>query len=66
MPAPARKPRKPTISKPTGLDFKSVAELKSNEEDTYKTKKLKKYLPKKRVLLLPGTVLGENEEKKKE
>jgi len=61
MPAPARKPRKPTSSKPTGLDFKSVAELKSSEEDKYKTNKFShKYVSKKKIILLPGLV----EEKK--
>lgn len=54
MAGPARKQRKPTIPKPTGLAFKSISELKSKEEETYKTNKIHKYVSKKKVILLPA------------
>ncbi len=54
MAGPARKQRKPTIPKPTGLSFHSVGEEKSKEEGKYKTNKIHKYTPKKKVILLPA------------
>jgi hypothetical protein len=59
MAGPARKQRKPTISKPTGLHFQSLGENRSNEENKNKVGKVQTYKPKKKVILLPGKVLGE-------
>jgi len=59
MVGPQRKQRKPTIPKISGADYKSVTELKSEEEDKQRHKKLPHYTPKKKIILLPGPVLGE-------
>ena len=61
MVGPQRKQRKPKVPKLSGLDFKSVSELKSEEENKSRRKKLPHYVPKKKVILLPGPVLGEEE-----
>ena len=60
MVGPQRKQRRPTIPKLSGVDFKSVSELKSDEENKQRRKKLPHYTPKKKVILLPGPVLGES------
>ena len=66
MVGPQRKQRKPTIPKISGADFKSISELKSDEENKQRRKKLPHYTPKKKVILLPGPVLGEDKAKEKE
>lgn len=62
MVGPQRKQRKPTIPKLSGLDNKSVSELKSEEENKRRRNKMHHYTPKKKVILLPGPVLGEGKE----
>lgn len=66
MVGPQRKQRKPTIPKRSGVDFKSVTELKSEEENNQRRSKVPKYVPKKKVILLPGPAPQENEVKVKE
>ncbi len=56
MAGPQRKQRKPTTPKPTGLAFKSIAELKSKEETKQRDNKIHHYTPKKKIILLPGKV----------
>ena len=56
MVGPQRKQRKPTIPRISGVDFRSVSELKSDEENKQRRKKLPHYTPKKKVILLPGPV----------
>lgn len=63
MAGPARKQRKPTVSKPTGLDFSSLGENRVNEENKRKVGKVQHYKPKKKVILLPGKVLGQEDKK---
>ena len=60
MVGPQRKQRKPTIPRISGADYKSITELKSEEADKQKKKKMPHYAPKKKVILLPGPVLDEN------
>ncbi len=60
MVGPQRKQRKPTIPKRSGTDFKSVSELKSEEEHNQRRKKIPHYTSKKKVILLPGPVLEED------
>lgn len=62
MVGPQRKQRKPTVPKLSGVDFKSISELKSDEENKQRKKKLPHYTPKKKVILLPGPVLGEEKD----
>jgi len=56
MVGPQRKQRTPTIIKPVGSEFQTVNELKSKEEQRQKRNKLPHYIPKKKVILLPGPV----------
>jgi ribosomal protein L18E len=63
-----RRPRNPTISKLMGTDFETVSEFKSKEENKQRRNKMQHYTPKKKVILLPGTVLdtgGQNKSKEK-
>ncbi len=60
MVGPQRKQRKPTIPKLSGLENKSVTELKSEEEKNQRRKKIPHYTPKKKVILLPGPVASPN------
>ena len=54
-----RRPRRPTISKLLGSDYKTRTESKSEEETRNRRNKMQHYTPKKKVILLPGTVLGQ-------
>ena len=59
MRGPNRKQRKPTEARLSGLDNKSVTELKAKEEQNYKVGKVPHYIKKKRVILLTGEVIKE-------
>lgn len=56
----AKQQRTPTITKPVGTEFKSIAELRAKAEQSQKSNKVPHYTPKKKVILLPGRV-GEPE-----
>jgi len=60
-----RRPRNPTIAKSCGTDYKTVIEGKSEEENKLRTNKLQHYTSKKKVILLPGTVMDMNEQTEK-
>ena len=58
-----RRPRNPTISKSCGTEYKTILEGKSEEENKLKRNKITHYVSKKKVILLPGTVLDMSKEK---
>ncbi|MFA5358056.1 MAG: hypothetical protein WC308_04015 [archaeon] len=63
-----RKQRNPTVARRSGTDFESISEIKNNSEHALLRNKMRHYTPKKKVILLPGTVLdtsGKNESKEK-
>ena len=62
MVGPQRKQRKPTIPRLSGADNKSITELKSDEENKQRRKKVPHYAPKKKVILLPGPVLEQSKQ----
>ena len=63
MVGPQRKQRKPTIPRISGADFKTVTELKNEEANKQKSKKMPHYTPKKKVILLPGPIYGKEKNK---
>ncbi|MEI7961765.1 MAG: hypothetical protein WCI04_05510 [archaeon] len=63
MVGPQRKQRKPTIPRISGADFKTVTELKSEEEHNQRRNKIPHYTPKKKAILLPGPVASDYKKK---
>ena len=59
--AGSRKARLPTVAKLLGADYKTPTEAKSEEETKRRRNRMRHYVPKKKIILLPGTVLGEED-----
>ncbi|MCX6803331.1 MAG: hypothetical protein NTY48_02040 [Candidatus Diapherotrites archaeon] len=65
MVGPQRKQRRPTIPKLSGTGFKTISELKSEEENNQLRKRIHHYTPKKKVILLPGPAPETNKQDEK-